>query len=384
MNVTDVDDKTIKGTLATYGPDATVDQLRNFTQTYFDSFISDLKEANILTDEIEFIRVTDKIKDIQQFIVDLVKKGYGYVTDDGIYFSIEKYQQDFGDYGQLVGEKFLEGKKIGARVAVDEYEKENLSDFALWKSYNKETDGNIFWEDSIKDDNVKIPNGRPGWHIECSVINRVAFNGEPTHIHTGGVDLAFPHHTNEIAQSQALLGKGNFVHHWFHSEHLLVDGKKMAKSAGNFYVLQGLESLATLAPWAFRYLTLQSHYRTQQNFTVDSLTAASNGVINLLNSVRDNPSQGGLKLDALEEDLNSAKAISENSHTAVLEKLIGVQLTDIDSEKLPDEVSQLAEKRVKAREEKDFAKSDELRKQIEGLGYEVLDTAEGQKIRKKL
>jgi cysteinyl-tRNA synthetase len=234
MNITDIDDKTIKGAIAKFGQDATVENLREYTKFYLDEFLKDLGEVNVLKDEITFIRVTDVIKETQDFIVSLIDKGYAYKADDGsTYFSIEKYQKDFGDYGELVGNKFLEGKKVGARVAVDEYEKENLSDFALWKAWDKKTDGQIFW------DHPQLGKGRPGWHIECSVINKIGFKGEPTDIHTGGVDLIFPHHTNEIAQSQALAGKGNFVHHWFHSEHLLVDGKKMSKSAGNFYTLYG-------------------------------------------------------------------------------------------------------------------------------------------------
>jgi cysteinyl-tRNA synthetase len=376
MNITDIDDKTIKGAMEKYGSEATVENLREHTKFFLDEFLKDLSEVNVSKDEITFIRVTDVIPQIQEFILDLIKKGYAYKAEDGsVYFSIEKYQKDFGDYGLLVGEKFLEGKKVGARVAVDEYEKDNLSDFALWKAWDEKTDAQIYW------DHFELGKGRPGWHIECSVINKIGFNGEPTDIHTGGVDLVFPHHTNEIAQSQPFYKP--FTKHWFHSEHLLVDGKKMAKREGKFYTLGDLSH--PLSGWALRYLFLQSHYRTQQNFTLESLEAAANGVIGLLNSVRDNPNQpADLKMESLEEDLNSAKALSENSAAVILQKFLGIPLSDTAEDILPKDIQNLVDERLKARDEKDFAKSDDLRKQIEGMGYELMDTPEGQKVRKKI
>jgi len=375
MNITDIDDKTIKGTIAKYGGQATLENLREFTKFYLDEFLKDLGEVNVLKDEITFIRVTDVMSQIQQFIVDLINKGYAYKAEDGsTYFSIEKYQKDFGDYGELVGHKFLEGKKVGARVAVDEYEKENLSDFALWKAWDKITDGQIFWDHPV------LGKGRPGWHIECSVINQIGFKGEPTDIHTGGVDLIFPHHTNEIAQSQALLGKGNFVKHWFHSEHLLVDGKKMSKSAGNFYKLKDLKH--PLASWALRYTFLQSHYRSQQNFTMESLDASGNRLAGLINYM--SYAGGGNVIDkkSLNNDLNVPKAISGSDEKFVFTELLGAKLQSV--EELPEEIKNLSSQRQKAREQKDFKKSDELRKQIESLGYEVMDMSEGQKVKKKL
>ena len=380
MNVTDVDDKTIAGTIEKFGPAATPEHLRQFTEMFYKAFLKDLAEVNVLVKEIKFIRVTDVIPQIQEFILQLIEKGYAYTAEDGgTYFSIEKYQKDFGDYGQLVGEKFLEGKKVGARVKVDEYDKENLSDFALWKPWEAK-DGQIFWQHPI------LGKGRPGWHIECSVVNKVAFGGEVTDIHTGGVDLQFPHHTNEIAQSQALLGKGNFVQHWFHSEHLLFNGKKMAKSANNFYVLEDIEDKATFANWALRYLFLQSHYRTQQNFTDASLDAAHNGVIGLINGIREHaPTEVTFNTASLEEDLNVPKALSENTHAAVLQNLLGIPLSGLEAEEqLPERVLELGKQRQAAKTEKDFEKSDEIRQQIEALGYEVRDTAEGQDIRKKM
>lgn len=388
MNITDIDDKTRKGTILDVRKNkgveavADVDDLKIFTQKYYDAFLKDLREVNVSVDEIEFIRVTDKMKEIKEFVVELLNKGYAYKMEDGsTYFSIEKYQKDFGDYGQLVGGKFLEGKKIGARVKADEYEKDNVSDFALWKVPKSEgRDANILWDHPI------LGKGRPGWHIECSVINHVAFNGEPTDIHTGGVDLIFPHHTNEIAQSQALFGKGNFVHHWFHSEHLLMDGKKMAKKLNNFYTLKDLGNHGN----SLRFLFLQAHYRTQQNFTSESLRAAHEGSP----SPSPSPEQEELEknldkaiIDIVNKDLSIPEALGlirkVDSDSQILENLFGLKFLESYDE-IPSEISSLAQERQKVRDRKDFKKSDELRKQIEAMGYEVMDTPEGQKIRKKL
>jgi cysteinyl-tRNA synthetase len=387
MNITDIDDKTIKGTIAEYGANATVKDLYSFTEKYLQIFKDDLKEVNVLVDEIEMIRVTDKMPEIQKFILGLMEKGYAYKADDGVYFSIEKYQKDFGDYGALVGEKFIEGKKVGARVAVDEYEKDNLSDFALWKAHNPETDGQIFWPHD------QLGNGRPGWHIECSVINQVAFKGEVTDIHTGGVDLIFPHHTNEIAQSQALLGKGNFVKHWFHSEHLLVDGKKMSKSLGNFYTIKDLKAKNPYIGNVMRYLFFQAKYGSQQNFTEESLKAAQQAIVGLYTKLQrdDEPTSPDSEpaFKGLENDLNVPEAVAQGSAGFIYQKLLGVtqlppKKTQEQIQELPPEVKALISERDQAKAQKDFPKSDELRKQIEALGYEVMDTAEGQKIKKKI
>lgn len=378
MNITDIDDKTIKGAIEKYGAGATVENLREFTKFYLDEFLKDLGEVNVLKGEITFIRVTDVISQIQQFIVELINKGYAYKADDGsTYFSIEKYQKGFGDYGELVGNKFLEGKKVGARVAVDEYEKENLSDFALWKAWDKTSDGNIYWDHPL------LGKGRPGWHIECSVINQIGFKGEPTDIHTGGVDLIFPHHTNEIAQSQALIGKGNFVRHWFHSEHLLVDGKKMAKSAGNFYTLKNLLD-KNYSGMDYRYAMLGSSYRSQQNFTWENLLASHQALAKITLSGGDVPSKAE---SLINEDLNLPEALGvlwkENAGQNILEEIFGVKKLVADDNISP-EAEELLNQREQARVNKDFKKSDELRKQIEDLGYEIMDTPEGQKVKKKL
>jgi cysteinyl-tRNA synthetase len=406
MNITDIDDKTIKGAIAKFGSKATVENLREFTKFYLDEFLKDLGEVNVLKDEITFIRVTDVIKETLDFIVELINKGYAYKADDGsTYFSIEKYQKDFGDYGVLVGEKFIEGKKVGARVAVDEYEKDNLSDFALWKAWDEASDAQIFWDHSI------LGKGRPGWHIECSVINKIGFNGEPTDIHTGGVDLIFPHHTNEIAQSQALFGKGNFVHHWFHSEHLLVDGKKMAKSAKNFYTLKDLNNKYPIAGKLLRHQFLSAKYSSQQDFTDKSIRSSLSELESFKWYIRDvlgldilnqqHSDQVQIDLGSSLDDLNYPSvlaninkiiheaAVSWNSKLdSILDAFdkIGIPIKDYikQEEIIPKQILEYISIREDARNNKDFTKSDELRKQIEDLGYEVMDTSEGQKVKKKL
>jgi len=285
MNITDIDDKTIKNTIKEFGEKSGVEELKKYTEKYHRVFLQDLNKLNVSCSEIEFIKVSEVVPQIQDFIVKLIDKGYAYKAADGsTYFSIEKYQKDFGHYGELVGEKFLEGKKVGLRVKADEYDKNNLSDFALWKAreadgFDKLTtgDANIFWSHPV------LGEGRPGWHIECSAINYVAFGGEITDIHTGGVDLIFPHHTNEIAQSEALTGQ-LFVKQWLHSEHVLVDGKKMSKSLGNIFTLEDLEKKG-FNPLAYRYLLLQTNYKQKVNFTWESLEAASRGYENLKNKI---------------------------------------------------------------------------------------------------
>ncbi len=277
MNITNVDDKTIRGTIGKYGETAGVEELKKYTEEYYQAFLADLDELNVQRKEAKFIKVTEVIPQIQNFILELIKKGYAYKADDGsTYFSINKYQEVFEDYGELVGEKFLEGKKIGARVKVDEYEKDNLSDFALWKARSSE-DASIYWEQP------ELGAGRPGWHIECSVINNVAFGNKTIDIHTGGVDLIFPHHTNEIAQSEAFNDK-TFVKYWLHPEHLFVDGKKMAKSLNNFYTLTNIEE-KKFDLIVYRYILLQSSYKQTMNFTWESLEAGARGYQNIKNKI---------------------------------------------------------------------------------------------------
>lgn len=375
MNITDIDDKTIKGTVAEYGPSATVADLVTYTNSYYEAFLADLKAVSVSVDEIKFIKVTDAIPEIQDLIIALIDKGFAYTADDGsTYFSIEKYQAEFGNYGQLVGEKFLEGKQIGARVKVDEYDKDNLSDFALWKAWSEE-DANIYW------DHPALGKGRPGWHIECSAINRMAFGGEPTHIHTGGVDLIFPHHTNEIAQSTPM---GPFVKYWMHIEHLMVNGQKMSKSANNFYTLRDIEERGFTGA-DLRLTFLQSSYHTQQNFTWDSIQASANA-LKKLHPTSTTEAVATDFMGTLNDNLNTAGALAiamgHKQNLSAYAQILGLVLPTASELEVPAEVAVLLQERAEARANKNFAKSDELRDKITQLGYQVKDSEQGQELEK--
>ncbi|GAC1414066.1 MAG: cysteine--tRNA ligase [Candidatus Doudnabacteria bacterium] len=407
MNITDVDDKTIANTIKEFGPGAGVEQLKIFTDRYYQIFLEDLDKLNIDRQGISFVKVTEKIADIQEYIVKLIQKGYAYKTEDGsTYFSISKYQKHFGDYGNLVGEKFLEGKKIGARVKVDEYDKENLSDFALWKAHGAD-DANIFWDHHI------LGKGRPGWHIECTLINYYKFPSG-TDIHTGGIDLLFPHHTNEIAQGQALYTP--YVNYWMHSDHIQVNGSKMAKSAGNFMILKDLEEQKVTNGLSFRYLILQSHYKTKLNVTKESLMAANSGFENLVKEVsklkdlcKDKKGQPDSKLishfkEAINNDLNTSESTAAlfkvlNSDLSPWDKLetlykmdeaLGLNLESfyfnsaINKEGLPAEIQELIEQRDTARKNKDYKRSDKLREDLEKAGYVVNDSTKGTQVQTKI
>ncbi|OJI08835.1 MAG: cysteine--tRNA ligase [Candidatus Vogelbacteria bacterium CG10_big_fil_rev_8_21_14_0_10_49_38] len=281
MNITDVDDKTIAAAVKKFGKQATVGELKQLTNQIYRDFTQDLDDLNIDRAQFKFVRVTDVIPVIREFIIKLKAKGYAYQAEDGsTYFDLKKYEQVFGRYGELVGEKFLAGKQIQSRTKVDEYDKQSPSDFVLWKvpvkdgSINSpQGEGKISWEDP------ELGPGRPGWHIECSAINRREFGDQTIDIHLGGVDLIFPHHTNEIAQSEALTSQP-FVKYWLHTGHLTVDGQKMAKSLDNFLTLSDLIE-KKINPLAYRYLILQANYKQTLNFTWESLTAAQKGYTNL-------------------------------------------------------------------------------------------------------
>jgi cysteinyl-tRNA synthetase len=200
-----------------------------------------------------------------ELVQKLVEKGVAYKSEDGIYFSISKFK----NYGKLAGlKKSKDMKPVQfSRIAADQYEKDEMRDFALWKFYKPE-DGDVFWD-------TPLGKGRPGWHIECSAMS-MKYLGPSFDIHTGGVDLIFPHHQNEIAQSEAITDK-QFVKYWVHSEHLLVDGKKMSKSLGNIITLRNIREKG-FSPVALRYFLLSGHYKTQMNFTWDTLKTAEETV----------------------------------------------------------------------------------------------------------
>jgi len=258
MNITDVDDKIIRNS-ARDGV-----SVKQYTEKYEKAFLEDAETLNI--ERPQLVRATDHIQDMAKSIALLEKKGFAYRADDGsYYFRIAK----FPDYGKLSKKDFA-GMEDGARVDVDEYDKDNARDFALWKAAKP---GEAFWE-------TPIGPGRPGWHIECSVMSMEEL-GETFDLHAGGEDLIFPHHENEIAQSEAMTGKP-FVHFWFHARFLLVEGEKMSKSLGNFFTLRDLV-LKGHKPSSIRFLLASVPYRNQLNFTFDGLKQAAVSVERLRN-----------------------------------------------------------------------------------------------------
>jgi len=253
MNITDVDDKTIKGATARGV------SLSQFTETYIQAFFEDIRRLQIIHAD-HYPKATDHIPDMVKIISGLLAKGYAYVKDGSVYFSIAK----FPDYGKLSKIR-LDELQSSERVEADEYEKENAQDFALWKARKE---GEPYWD-------TEIGTGRPGWHIECSAMS-AKYLGERFDIHCGGVDNIFPHHENEIAQSETYFGHP-FVSVWLHCHHLIVDGEKMSKSKGNFFTLRDLVARG-VDPLDLRFLLLSTHYRKVLNFTFEALDQAKAAV----------------------------------------------------------------------------------------------------------
>ncbi|MBI2675247.1 MAG: cysteine--tRNA ligase [Candidatus Aenigmarchaeota archaeon] len=403
MNLTDVDDKTIKGSREKKM------SLREYTEFYTKAFFEDLQRLNILKAEI-ICKATDHIQEMVQLTKKLLEKGIAYTGQDGsIYFSISK----FPSYGQFANLD-LSGLKPGARVSHDTYTKDSVSDFALWKAYGKD-DGKVFWE-------TEIGKGRPGWHIECSAMS-MKYLGETFDIHAGGVDLVFPHHQNEIAQSEAATGR-QFVKYWAHNEHLIVNGQKMSKSLGNFYTLRDLAKHDSMA---IRFALLATHYKQQLDFSFSSLEQAKANIEKLRELMRSlKATEGTVKGDmeklieetkksferAMDDDLNIAKAIASVHQFAKevnilisekqisreqaakgyefmlrLDSILGLRLEDVTEEwKLIDSAPQWLREAVAQREDmrkgKKFRESDELREAIRKKGILIEDTDEGVRWRK--
>ncbi|MFC1691095.1 cysteine--tRNA ligase [Nanoarchaeota archaeon] len=397
MNITDVDDKTIKNS-KNEGK-----TLKEFTDFYTEKFLEDMKTLNI-----EIPKIMPKAVDTIQEMVDLVKKlldkGVAYKSDDGsIYFSIEKFK-DYGKLALLDLEKLKEG--ASGRVSSDEYEKESAHDFALWKSYS-EDDGDVFWE-------TELGKGRPGWHIECSAMS-TKFLGETIDIHTGGIDLIFPHHTNEIAQSECASGK-EFVKYWLHNEHLIVNGEKMSKSLGNFYTLRDLLNKG-YNTMAIRYELLSTHYRQKLDFGEDRLKQIPETLqkfYDFLDKLDEADGSGqdisGLISEAekkfeesLDDDLNISGALAavfdfmkeinkvmpelskDNADKVkqTMEKFDSVLgIMQHEKTEVPKEIQELADKREQARKDKDFATADKLRDELKEKGYVIEDTDKGPRVKK--
>ena len=396
MNLTDVDDKTILGSKKQQIP------LRQYTEFYAKAFFEDAKALNIEPAD-HYPRATEHIPEMNTLIKKLIDKGYAYKGEDNsIYYAINKFK----DYGKLAKIRVQDLKK-GARVKTDEYAKEEAQDFALWKAWTTE-DGDVFWE-------TELGKGRPGWHIECSAMS-MKYLGETFDIHCGGVDNIFPHHENEIAQSEAATGK-KFVNYWLHNEHLLVEGKRMAKRFGNFYTLRDLLKKGC-DPKAIRYLLLSTHYRQQFNFTFEGLDPAKSAIDRLANVMRrlqDANGEGkGEKLaqllskvqscfgEAMDDDLNVNAALAalfdfvrdinnlldadelnreeaERVYSLLtsFDKVLGVVGEVKKEETLPKEIEALVMKREEARKAKDWKTSDEIRQQLKALNVIIEDTPQG-------
>jgi len=430
MNITDVDDKIIRNA-AKQGV-----SVQEYTRKYEQAFLEDAAFLNIERPEI-LVRATDHIAEMARFIRELVANGHAYRTDDGsYYFRIAS----FPGYGKL-SKKDFGGMVDGARVDVDEYDKDNARDFALWKAPKP---GEAFWE-------TEIGPGRPGWHIECSTMS-MKYLGETFDMHLGGEDLVFPHHENEIAQSEALTGK-TFARFWMHARFLLVEGEKMSKSLGNFYTLRDL-ILKGHKPSSLRFLLTSVPYRKQLNFTFDGLKQAAQAVERLRNfklRLETEPFAAGASEPmaalaagtvekmraALADDLNTAEALGaifdmvREANTAAdagqvrqqdtapllhaLEKFeeVFAVMKDEDAEKVRHvlewakqegriqeaseetvEVAKSAElsdakiealvaERQAARKARNFARSDEIREQLASAGIILEDTKDGVRWKRK-
>jgi len=409
MNLTDVDDKTIRNA------EAAGMSLREYTDQYIAAFWEDMQTLRAERPEI-IARATDHIPDMVKAIRKLEERGFAYRNDGSVYFRIEK----FPAYGKL-SKIDLSGNRPGARVDQDEYEKADVRDFVLWKAPKPEEP---FWDSELGP-------GRPGWHIECSVM-ATKYLGETFDIHAGGTDLIFPHHENEIAQSEALTGKP-FARYWVHSEHLLVNGQKMSKSLGNYYTLRDLLAKG-YSPAAIRYLLVSVPYRKQLNFTLEGLEQAAHAIERLENfrfRISQTSFPAGSNPDiaakvaafpealrkALDDDLNTAQAL------AVLFELVREVNTAIDAgnfsqqevpgvlgslddwngvfDVLPsptessavasaggvgltdDDIERKVQERQEARRRRNFALSDQLRDELAAAGIILEDTKEGVRWRRK-
>ena len=393
-NITDVDDKTIRDS------QANGEKLGDFTARWTRRFHVDCEKLNLLPPHIEPGAV-EHIPQQIAMIEALVEKGHAYASDDGsVYFRIAS----FPGYGRLsrLDERELElGKTQNARSSSDEYEKDGLADFVLWKGRRPE-DGENFWQSPWGE-------GRPGWHLECSAMIR-EYLGDSFDLHSGGVDLVFPHHENEIAQSECACG-GHFAAHWFHITHLVVDGRKMSKSLGNLYTLDDLAERGFSA-MEVRYVLIGAHYRKPLNFTLSSLEGAREALAKLAKGARQlaarvpdgtmissadfGPFQGAW--DAFNDDLNTPGALGglftglreavklEGAAAAEamagfnrILKALGLVLPeaadDADTE-IPSEIREFADRRWAARQAKDWAASDAMRDELLARGWAVKDGKE--------
>ncbi len=406
MNITDIEDKIIKRVREQKTT------LREFTSQFETAFLDDLKALNCKEPHVK-PRATEYIAEIITLIEKLIARGVAYKAPDGsVYFSITKYQGCGCNYGQLLKLNFDE-MRAGERVSADEYEKESVADFALWKARVPD-DGDIFWPSPFGE-------GRPGWHIECSAMSMKVL-GESFDLHLGGEDLKFPHHEDEIAQSEGATGKP-FVKHWMHGAHLLVEGKKMSKSLGNYFTLRDLQAKGFTGR-EVRYLLLTSHYRETFNFTLDGLAGAKTALARIdecigklrervadMLALEKNPGQNSSAsllpafTGALEEDLNISGAwgavfewvrevnrrLAEHSLSPTAAESALVEWNKVDSvlgigtkseTEVPAEILALAEARTDAKKAKDFKRADVIRDELKSKGWVIEDSPKGIKLKK--
>jgi cysteinyl-tRNA synthetase len=401
MNITDVDDKIIA---------RAVEQkksLREYTDQYIRFFFEDFDALGAERPE-EILRATDHIPEMVEIIKRLGANGHTYESEGSTYFRIAGFEK----YGRLSKMK-LEGNVAGGseRVDADEYDKEDVRDFVLWKAAKP---GEPFWE-------TELGKGRPGWHIECSAMSMKAL-GETFDIHSGGVDLVFPHHENEIAQSEGATGKP-FVRYWVHAEFLMVEGQKMSKSLGNYFTYRDLVAKGH-TPRAIRYLLLSAPHRKQLNFTLEGLRGAES-TVERLNDFRrrltelkaeagSSPAIAELIRrsqrrfeDSLDDDLNTAEALAaihdfaRETNTLIAQRAIKAEdqrallaaidrfdsvfgvFGEVEQELLDSEIQALIDERQAARQAKNFARADEIRNQLTAMGIILEDTKDGLRWRRK-
>jgi cysteinyl-tRNA synthetase len=409
MNITDVEDKIIKRVRESGTP------LRDYTAKYEKAFFEDFQALNCLPPR-ETPRASEHIPEIVALIEKLVARGVAYRAADGsVYFSIQKYQEGGGRYGQLLHLNF-EQMRPGQRVSGDEYDKEAVADFALWKA-RVPADGAVFWPSPWGE-------GRPGWHIECSAMSMASL-GPGFDIHTGGEDLVFPHHEDEIAQSEGAAPPGEgrpFVKYWLHGAHLLVGGKKMSKSLGNYFTLRDLLGKGFTGR-EIRHLLLTAHYRESFNFTLEGLQGARvaldrlDGCLGKLREISDGspeiePSKPEVLQkfeEAMDNDLNVAgawgavfewvrdtnKQLAEYTVTPAraatliaawqkINQVFGLQTKReiAVAEKLDESLQRLLDERLAARKAKDFKRSDAIRDELKAKGWTVEDTPKGPRLKR--
>ncbi len=395
MNITDVDDKTIRDS------QKEGKSLKEFTEFYTKAFLDDLRALNIEIPKI-MPKATEEISGMVELVKILLRRGFAYKAESGdIYFKISK----FPDYGKLarIDPESLKSNADGRLNNADEYGKEDVRDFALWKAWD-ESDGDVFWE-------TEIGKGRPGWHIECSVMSS-KYLGQPFDLHMGGVDLIFPHHTNEIAQSEAAYGK-KFCNYWMHNEHLIVNGEKMSKSLGNFYTLKDLLDKG-YDPKSIRYELISTHYRAKLDFREDNLKndlailQRFYDFLDKLDEVKGENDHTEIERiiiaakkgfeDAMDDDLNISEGLASifgfmNSVNKVMDKLsrkdaakVKETMLRFDSVlgvmeherlELSEEIEWMIMQREEARKKKDFREADRIRDELKAKGIILEDTPEG-------